>query len=276
MKLYLDMDGTLVDFVSQVNKYGFWRKDSGFCSIQIFLWKKSLEPFESAGGNVIEFKGNWSRTLIEIENIVSDNILANKTKHKIDNISQKNILFESLGAPSFICATDERDLISGYLIDEEGNYYCKKEVFKLQGLSECEKSILYYTGKLKTQIKYILVYHSSVIADKIKEILKKYSNEIQSFPEEMDNPHIMDGGLRIIKFGNKTITGYNIIESQNKPYEKVNRPRYIPDSISDEEYERNETNLKILNIIYQEIQQVIKNELTKMGHGFDRIKTTEE
>lgn len=27
MKIYLDMDGTLVDFVSQVTKYGFWRKD---------------------------------------------------------------------------------------------------------------------------------------------------------------------------------------------------------------------------------------------------------
>ena len=26
-KLYLDMDGTLVDFVSQVNKYGYWRKN---------------------------------------------------------------------------------------------------------------------------------------------------------------------------------------------------------------------------------------------------------
>ena len=25
--LYLDMDGTLVDFVAQVGKYGFWRKD---------------------------------------------------------------------------------------------------------------------------------------------------------------------------------------------------------------------------------------------------------
>ena len=27
MKIYLDIDGTLVDFVSQVNKCGFWRKD---------------------------------------------------------------------------------------------------------------------------------------------------------------------------------------------------------------------------------------------------------
>lgn len=27
MKIYLDMDGTLVDFVSQVNKCGFWRTD---------------------------------------------------------------------------------------------------------------------------------------------------------------------------------------------------------------------------------------------------------
>ncbi|MBB5218282.1 hypothetical protein DYE49_05940 [Treponema rectale] len=27
MKLYLDMDGTIVDFVSQVNKYNFWRTD---------------------------------------------------------------------------------------------------------------------------------------------------------------------------------------------------------------------------------------------------------
>ena len=26
-KLYLDMDGTLVDFVSQINKYGYWRKN---------------------------------------------------------------------------------------------------------------------------------------------------------------------------------------------------------------------------------------------------------
>ena len=27
MKLYLDMDGTLVDFVAQVSAHGFWRKD---------------------------------------------------------------------------------------------------------------------------------------------------------------------------------------------------------------------------------------------------------
>lgn len=27
MKLYIDMDGTLVDFVSQINKYGYWRKN---------------------------------------------------------------------------------------------------------------------------------------------------------------------------------------------------------------------------------------------------------
>jgi len=27
MIIYLDMDDTLVDFDSQVNKYGFWRKD---------------------------------------------------------------------------------------------------------------------------------------------------------------------------------------------------------------------------------------------------------
>lgn len=26
-KLYLDMDGTLVDFITQINKYGFWRAD---------------------------------------------------------------------------------------------------------------------------------------------------------------------------------------------------------------------------------------------------------
>lgn len=147
MKLYLDMDGTLVDFISQVNKYGFWLKDKtnkvdwtkviakgsefwnemdwmpgaeeAFKKIQKMaaagqlelyilssidfdegregkkLWikshtdfplenvlfvlepeykdryadpeswliddrKKSLEPFKSAGGNIIEFTGDWT------------------------------------------------------------------------------------------------------------------------------------------------------------------------------------------------------------------------
>ncbi len=40
MIIYLDMDGTLVDFVSQVNKYGFWRKDRP----DKVDWDKVMEP----------------------------------------------------------------------------------------------------------------------------------------------------------------------------------------------------------------------------------------
>ena len=152
-KLYLDMDGTLVDFVSQVNKYGYWRTDkenkvdwdkvkamgSRFWSemdwfpgakdpfksfqewdsqgkIELYilssidfdsgvegkkLWitshtdfplekvifcvepgdkvnwadkdswlvddrKKSLDPFQQAGGNVIEFTGDWKKVVEEV------------------------------------------------------------------------------------------------------------------------------------------------------------------------------------------------------------------
>ena len=151
-KLYLDMDGTLVDFVSQINKYDYWRKNKpnkvdwdkviakgpafwaemdwmpgaqeafeklqeyalqGFFELYILssidfdegregkkLWiqknttlplenaifvlepeykdqyanldsyliddrKKSLEPFAAAGGNAIEFKGDW-KSMIDI------------------------------------------------------------------------------------------------------------------------------------------------------------------------------------------------------------------
>ena len=150
MKLYLDMDGTLVDFVSQVNKHGFWRKDKpekvdwkkviamgpvfwsemewmpgaeeAFkklltleqnASLEVYIlssidfdegregkrewilqhtnfplekvifclepedkanwanqnaWliddrKKSLEPFAKAGGNAVEFTGDWEKTV---------------------------------------------------------------------------------------------------------------------------------------------------------------------------------------------------------------------
>jgi 5'(3')-deoxyribonucleotidase len=157
MKLYLDMDGTLVDFVSQVNKCGFWRKDKenkvdwkkvkamgprfwsemdwmpgaeeAFSKLQtlesqkklalyilssidfedgrigktdwikektnfslekvIFClepedkanwadknsWliddrKKSLEPFSAAGGNIIEFTGNWNSVLKKINSLL--------------------------------------------------------------------------------------------------------------------------------------------------------------------------------------------------------------
>lgn len=345
MKLYVDMDGTIVDFVSQANKYGFWSKDKenkiDWTKVKemgprfwvemdwmpdaityferLYNWKKervielyilssidfedgregkrrwiqrntnfplenvifvenpedkaeyatsdswllddrkkSLEPFKKAGGNIIEFKGDWTEIFKEIENIISDNILATKIRQKSDSLAKKNILFESGGEPAHICATDERDLISGYLIDEDGNYYYKKEVFELQELSECETYILYCTEKLKKQLKYIFLYQSPIAAEKIKQILTKYSKEIRNLPDEMYNPHIMDGGLRIIKFGDKTIKGYNIIEPQNNPYKKVKRPRYIPDSISDEEYERNETNLEIINKIYLEIQEVLK------------------
>ena len=153
MKLYLDMDGTLVDFVSQVTKYNFWRTDKenkvdwkkvkamgprfwsemdwmpgaeeAFTKLQelesqkklalyilssidfedgrigktdwikvktnfplekvIFClepedkakwadknsWliddrKKSLEPFAAAGGNIIEFTGDWNSVLEKI------------------------------------------------------------------------------------------------------------------------------------------------------------------------------------------------------------------
>ena len=158
-KLYLDMDGTLVDFVSQVNKYGFWRTDkenkvdwkkvkeigSRFWSemdwipgaeeaftklqkleaqgkLELFIlssidfdsgrqgkeewilqktnftlekvifciepedkakwaaknaWliddrKKSLEPFKAAGGNIIEFKGDWTSILERIDFYIED------------------------------------------------------------------------------------------------------------------------------------------------------------------------------------------------------------
>lgn len=153
-KVYLDMDGTLVDFVSQINKYEYWRKDKpnkvnwdkviaegpkfwaemdwmsgakeafeklqeytaqGIFELYILssidfdegregkkLWiqknttmslenaifvlepeykdqyanenayliddrKKSLEPFSAAGGNSIEFTGDWKKTLEIIE-----------------------------------------------------------------------------------------------------------------------------------------------------------------------------------------------------------------
>ncbi len=156
LKLYLDMDGTLVDFISQINKYGFWRKDkhnkvdwskviakgpefwnemdwmpgakTAFEKMQEMaannllelyilssidfdegregkkLWikshtnfslekvifclepeykarwadadswliddrKKSLEPFKKAGGNVIEFTGDWKSVLQQVEEL---------------------------------------------------------------------------------------------------------------------------------------------------------------------------------------------------------------
>jgi 5'(3')-deoxyribonucleotidase len=159
MRIYLDMDGTLVDFISQVNKYGFWRKDKenkvdwkkvkamgprfwsemgwmpgaeeAFTKLQeleaqkklvlyilssidfedgrigktdwikektnfplekvIFClepedkskwadktsWliddrKKSLEPFASAGGNIIEFTGNWKLIIKKIESLIRE------------------------------------------------------------------------------------------------------------------------------------------------------------------------------------------------------------
>ena len=46
MKIYLDMDGTLVDFVSQVNKCGFWRKDKE----NKVDWKKVKAMGSSYGG----------------------------------------------------------------------------------------------------------------------------------------------------------------------------------------------------------------------------------
>ena len=157
MKLYLDMDGTLVDFVSQVNKYGFWRTDKenkvdwkkvkaigprfwaemdwmpgaeeAFTKLRelesqkklalyilssidfedgrigktdwikektnfplekvIFClepedkakwadknsWliddrKKSLEPFSVAGGNIIEFTGDWKQIIKQIKSLI--------------------------------------------------------------------------------------------------------------------------------------------------------------------------------------------------------------
>ena len=159
MKLYLDMDDTLVDFVSQVTKYDFWRKDKenkvdwkkvkamgprfwsemgwmpgaeeAFIKLQelesqkrlalyilssidfedgrigktdwikektnfslekvIFClepedkakwadknsWliddrKKSLEPFASADGNIIEFTGNWKLIIKRIESLIRE------------------------------------------------------------------------------------------------------------------------------------------------------------------------------------------------------------
>ncbi len=156
-KLYIDMDGTIVDFVSQVSKYGYWRKDKpnkvdwdkviaqgadfwnemdwfpgaedafktleemseqGAFELYILssidfdegregkkMWiqshtnfpldkaifclepeykahwadktswliddrQKSLLPFAESGGNIIEFTGDWEKTLGEVRRVV--------------------------------------------------------------------------------------------------------------------------------------------------------------------------------------------------------------
>lgn len=160
-KLYVDMDGTIVDFISQINKYGFWRSDkpnkvdwkkvilkgpqfwnemtwisgaeAAFKELQAMaakgmfelfilssidfeegregkkLWiqshtnfplenvifclepeykahwanehswliddrQKSLAPFAEAGGNTIEFTGDWSKTLNSLLDLVQETV----------------------------------------------------------------------------------------------------------------------------------------------------------------------------------------------------------
>ena len=87
MKLYLDMDGTLVDFDSGIEGKKQWittytdfplekvifcvepedkanwaDKDSWLVDDR----KKSLDPFQQAGGNVIEFTGDWKKVVEEV------------------------------------------------------------------------------------------------------------------------------------------------------------------------------------------------------------------
>lgn len=69
MKLYLDMDGTLVDFVSQVNKYGFWCEDKP--EKMIFV----LEPEDKA-----DYAGPESYLVDDRKNLSSHLLLLAETQ----------------------------------------------------------------------------------------------------------------------------------------------------------------------------------------------------
>ena len=344
MKLYLDMDGTLVDFVSQVNKYGFWRSDKenkvdwkkvkamgprfwsemdwmpeaeiwfqnflewnkdGLLELYILTsidfeegrkgkqqwiknhvelplkniifvsepedkakyasfdsWliddrKKSLEPFQAAGGNVIEFIGDWYKVYKKVGGIISDYILTKKSKAFVNKkIEDSDILFEIISSPAFKSDIDEQALKRGFCIDKSGVYYRKREIFEIQGLSECEKSILQETSKLKTAFAYDAIFRAKELATEIKTIMSKYSDKISSFPDKLDNPHILDGSFVKLRFRSKSVSGLNLIE-YDRLYRKTPRPKYLNGSITDEEYEQNENNLECLNKIYQEIMSLV-------------------
>lgn len=353
MKVYLDMDGTLVDFVSQVNKYGFWRTDKenkvdwkkvkamgprfwsemdwlplskiifdeltyldekGFIELYILTsidfeegsegkrqwitnhtnfsldklifvqepeekadyaapdsWliddrKKSLEPFKNAGGNIIEFKGNWITTIKELESIITEKITNEKENlHKKTSIKKiNNILFEFKSSPAYVCATDEDCLSSGFLIDEDGNYYNFKEKFYPEGLSNAEIDFLSISKNLKTFYKYDLVFKSSELADKIKKILENYRKQINSLPEEISNPGICDGSIEQLNFGNKIVVGMNSILKDDKTFKKWEKTYPLFSSYpTEKKFERNEENLFIHNKIYLEVLQAVKEEEMK-------------
>ena len=74
MKVYIDMDATLVDFAAQVTKLGLWRKnkaedkaayaDGG--SILVDDNKETTDLFEANGGHSILFTGDWSEVLRKV------------------------------------------------------------------------------------------------------------------------------------------------------------------------------------------------------------------
>ena len=72
----------------------------------------------------------------------------------------------------------------------------------------------------------------------------------------MFNPYVLDGSFVQLRFGSKSVSGFNLIE-YDRPHKKNLRPKYVGYSITEEEYEQNENNLECLNKIYQEIMNLV-------------------
>ena len=111
--------------------------------------------------------------------------------------------------------------------------------------------------KLKTVFVYELVFNSTELVEIIKKLFKEYSDKINNLSEEVHQFGVTDGSIEYFRINNKVISGCNILEPYDILYVKKERPSYIPDQISDEEFYKNEDDLEILNTIYSKIIQAI-------------------
>ena len=168
----------------------------------------------------------------------------------------KEVLFEYLSRSCF--DRGENGLI-GFMILDDGNFFQIK--YKLKPNLDSLFPVLEMKNLDKENYEKNFIWNSSVLSNKLKQLINLHQEEINNFPKFIANNLILDGKEDLVRIKDKIISGCNIFYHVPYTIDQNKLKQMEP------EQQANEKALELLTLFYNEIQTILLKELNHFN-GF--------